>query len=231
MSRGRYPRRFKVDRPPPDLLEHYFRSWASRELYESPREFPLLSSLSMFGNERALEIEVGCGTGDFLCELAGRHPEANFIGLDVALKPLYRAVWKAAEHRLENILFVKADVRLVYPCLVPESLRAVYLHFPVPNLRRRHRKYRVLGPVFIERIHAALEVGGRLSVMSDDSRYFELVEGHLLGDERFAVLDPQEYRVDIDEGLKSHTQRIWEARGLAIRRLVVRKRGEVREHG
>jgi tRNA (guanine-N7-)-methyltransferase len=213
------------------MARQYFRSWASRTLYESPEDFPLLSSPALFGNQRPLELEVGCGTGEFLCALAGRDPEANYIGLDVALRPLYRAVWMAAGQKLHNILFLKADVRLVYPRLVLESLRAVYLHFPVPNLRRRHRKYRVLGPVFIDQVYAALEVGGRLSVMSDDGQYFEQAEEHLLGDKRFQPLDPHEYRVWIDEELKSPTQRIWEQRGLPIRRLVVRKGKERPAHG
>ena len=36
----------------------------------------------VFGNDQPIHIEVGMGKGRFLTELAKRHPENNYIGIE-----------------------------------------------------------------------------------------------------------------------------------------------------
>jgi tRNA (guanine-N7-)-methyltransferase len=50
---------------------------------------------------------------------------------------------------LENVVFLRADFRLLYPLLAPGSLDAVYLHFPDPNVRPKFRKHRVFCARFL----------------------------------------------------------------------------------
>ena len=83
-----------------------------------------------------MELEIGCGSGEFLCSLARRDRQTNFVGVEVKRKSIYEAVARASSAALENVVFLRADFRLLYPLLAPGSLDAVYLHFPTRTCAR-----------------------------------------------------------------------------------------------
>src|SRR5688500_3311098 len=151
-----------VKRIAPDeaVLKRYLLHWHTGDLYHRSEDFPRITSEALFGNDRPLELEIGCGTGEFLCHLAAAYPEHNYVGLDVSLKSLYVAIHEANERGLANIRFIKASSQTIHPLLDDESLRAVYVHFPEPILRPKFRKRRLFNPPFLREITRALSPGG-----------------------------------------------------------------------
>ncbi len=140
MGRGRYPARLHVGPPPPEVAARYLLIWPGREVYASPAAFPPISSPGLFGDDRPLEVDIGCATGELVCALASARPEANYLGIDIALKPLYRAVEAAAARELPNVRLLQSDMLLAYGRIPAGALRAAYVHFPAPLLRNRQRK-------------------------------------------------------------------------------------------
>src|SRR5260370_1867527 len=114
-------------------IKQYLRVYDARGLYHHPESFPRLCSHQLFGNSAPLELEVGCGTAEFLCSLASKEPEVNFVGVDVARRPLYKAVEIASLLQLTNVRFLHAKFAQLYPLLEPCSLRQVYVQFPYLN--------------------------------------------------------------------------------------------------
>src|SRR5262245_29298564 len=167
MSRRSLMRGAAYQPPDPQAARQYLRRFSSKELYARPETFPPLDSCHLFGNDRPLHLEVGCGTAEFLCALALDNPYENFVGVDIAAKPLFKAVRNAAAQALPNILFVKADIALLCPLLAEGSLQAIYPHFPDPHMRTRFRKRRVLSEDFLDHAERALAPGGLLSFMTD----------------------------------------------------------------
>lgn len=198
--------------PPDEWTAEKYLLWLSGwRLHHEPETLPRLDSDSLFGNDRPLEMDVGCGTGEFLCALACDDPEANFVGVELHQKSLYRAVEIAVSESLENVLFVSADFHLVYPLLVTGSLRSVYLNFPDPGMKRRYRKRRIFSEKFLDEMVRVLEPGGGLRVTSDHEEYFfemlALAERdgrwRRAHEERFLLGGP-------DSGARSRFQRKWE---------------------
>ena len=37
----------------------------------------------IFGNDNPMQMEIGCGKGQFAMEIAKRHPEINFIAVEI----------------------------------------------------------------------------------------------------------------------------------------------------
>jgi tRNA (guanine-N7-)-methyltransferase len=177
----------------------------------------------LFGDEKPLELEIGCGDGEFLCSLARRYPATNFVGVEVKEKSVHEAVATAAAD-LDNVLFLKANFRLLYPLLVPGSLSAVYLHFPDPNPRSKFRKRRIFSERFLDAIHAATTPDGKFSVMTDHEDLFvemlELAES----DERWEKTHARRYLFGFDAEGRSRYQRIWESHGLPTLRFELAKR-------
>lgn len=206
------------------LLERYLLRCDSRSLYEHPEQFPRLCSQALFGNDAPLELEVGCGSAEFLCALAAKEPAANFVGVDIAYKPLEKAVESAALLALENLRLLKGNFAQMYPLLAACSLRRVYVHFPDPNMRPKFRRRRIVTPAFLDAMHAALAPEGTLSVMTDHAAFFLEMLALLEADCRFEKTHAERYLVGFEPEVKSRFQLVWERHGLPILRCEVRKR-------
>lgn len=62
-----------------------------------------------YTKNQPLMLEIGCGKGGFLLELARRNPEVNYLGIEKNDALLLEAVTKASEENLDNIKFVSFD--------------------------------------------------------------------------------------------------------------------------
>ena len=63
---------------------------------------------AIFGNDKPLHIEIGCGKGKFITELAARNPEINYIAFEKNLDVLVLASEKINNADLKNVRFVKS---------------------------------------------------------------------------------------------------------------------------
>jgi SAM-dependent methyltransferase len=55
-------------------------------------------------------VDLGCGPGEITCELARRHPDVTFAGVDHSRVAIERARGHADRLGLENVVFERADV-------------------------------------------------------------------------------------------------------------------------
>jgi tRNA (guanine-N7-)-methyltransferase len=204
-------------------IARYLRVYDARGLYHHPERFPHLCSSQLFENRAPLELEVGCGTAEFLCALASSEPAVNFVGVDIARRPLYKAIATASALHLANVRFIQANFTQMYPLLEPSSLRQVYVHFPDPNERRKFHRRRLVTPTFLDAIHCALAPVGGLSLMTDHRVLIEDMLAVVEADSRFQKTHAARYLTGFEPEVKSRFQRIWERHGLPILRLEVRK--------
>lgn len=220
MVRKALSRNISTTPPPAEQAARYMRYWVQKDLYRHPERFPKLTSPALFGDERPLEMEVGCGTGEFLCALAEANPDHNFVGLDVWPKVIYEAVRTAARADLDNILFIRAPIQFTYPLFVADSLVAIYIHYPDPHIRNRGR-HKILNPAFLDAAHHALVPGGRLSLVTDHDALLEEILDLLADESRFARTHEAPYLLGYDPPLKSRYQRLWEKYEVPPKRIVL----------
>jgi tRNA (guanine-N7-)-methyltransferase len=226
----RMPRRIldrkKVPTPDERTSARYLLELPGDRLYRDPRAFPKICSVSLLGNEKPMEMEIGCGSGEFLCSLAEKDRETNFVGVEVKQKSVHEAVATAASIDLDNVLLLRANFRLLYPLLIPNSLRAVYLHFPDPNTRPKFRKRRIFSSHFLDEMHTAMTPGGRISVMTDHGGSFAEMLELAESDERWEKAHEERYLVGFGAVSRSRYQRIWEGHGIPTLRFELVKSGE-----
>ncbi len=127
----------------------------------------------VFGRNAPLEIDLGCGDGSFVTELARRHPERNFIGIERLLGRVRSTCRKAARENLANLRVLRLEIAYAVRYLVPaESVATFHLLFPDPWPKTRHHRRRIVTAEFLESIRHALVPGGNLRIATDQADYF-----------------------------------------------------------
>jgi tRNA (guanine-N7-)-methyltransferase len=147
-----------------------------------------LDLLAVFGRVAPLHVDLGCGDGSFLCELASRHPEQNFLGIERLIGRVAKACRRAAA--LENVRVLNAEGSYAVAYLVPEtSVETFYLLFPDPWPKRRHHRRRILKADFLDSIHRALADRGFFHITTDQLDYFQQISRLAQNHSGFAIVD------------------------------------------
>src|SRR5215831_20856573 len=101
-----------------------------------------LDLVQLFGRNAPLHVDLGCGDGSFLCEMARQFPKKNFLGIERLTKRVVKVRRKA--EMIENVRVLRADTLFAVRYLLPEgSVETFYLLFPDPWPKRRHQLRRI----------------------------------------------------------------------------------------
>jgi len=134
----------------------------------------LLDLNQVFGNDRPVTVEVGFGNGESLLEQAKRHPEQNYIGIEVHGPGVGHLIHFARQSGLSNLRVIRHDaVEVLRDQLPAASISCVQLFFPDPWHKKRHHKRRIIKPEFLELIHQVLVPGGLFHMATDWRDYAE----------------------------------------------------------
>ncbi len=126
----------------------------------------------LFGKDEA-ELEIGCGKGTFICELAQREPDKAFIAVEVSKNVIVEACRKVREANLKNVYFINCDAQLL-PCyLPPHSINTVYLNFSCPYPKYPYASRRLTHPRYLESYRQYLKGGGAICQKTDNMHFFE----------------------------------------------------------
>ncbi len=123
----------------------------------------------MFGNDHPIVLELGCGKGDYTIALALRHPEINYIGVDIKGARLWKGAKYATEQALPNVAFLRTRIEFIDAFFGPGEVAEIWLTFSDPQLRGSENA-RLSSPLFLERYRRFLKPGGVVHLKTD-SRY------------------------------------------------------------
>lgn len=142
----------------------------------------------IFGRKAPLHVDLGCGDGSFLCALAQRLPDKNFLGIERLLGRIRSAARKAAS--LDNVRLLQMESFYAVRYLLPaESVETFYLLFPDPWPKRRHHRRRIVTPDFLNSVHAALRTNGVIYIATDHPDYFKQIKEIAHSSPGFAIDD------------------------------------------
>lgn len=134
-----------------------------------------------FGNDRPIYVELGMGKGRFISQMSLRHPEANFIGVDMYDELLRRASEKARLARTEaglndelaNLALALFNIEYIEDIFAPGELDRIYLNFSDPWPKKKHARRRLTHPRFVEKYSALLNERGEIHFKTDSQPLFE----------------------------------------------------------
>jgi tRNA (guanine-N7-)-methyltransferase len=126
---------------------------------------------ALFGNDNPVEMEIGCGKGGFICELAARNPDVNFLAVELYANVLVSACEAAQKQGLTNIRFLSGNAEYLARFIPPHSIRRLYLNFSTPFPKKRQATHRLTHPHFLE-MYKELLVPGASVIQKTDGRVF-----------------------------------------------------------
>ncbi len=154
----------------------------------------------VFGNDNPLVLEIGCGTGDFVTQMAQLHSDWNFIAVDYYNKGCLKTCKRIDKAGLNNVRVIRDEARaLLTRCIPPESLRAVIINCPDPWPKQRHRKRRLVNPEFVGFLSGFMQRGADFYFATDFEDYGLDVSGFMPDVAGFKnVLAPDPHRHELE---------------------------------
>ena len=133
-----------------------------------------------FGNDKPIELEIGCGKCTFIAEKAKMNPDVNYIAVDIKndmlgvgrrnIEKLFSETGKSPD----NIALVRYNVEQLDKIIAPQDRIAVmYINFCNPWPRLKHNKRRLTYPKKLRMYRSFLTKDGVIYFKTDDDELFE----------------------------------------------------------
>lgn len=128
---------------------------------------------SRFNNTNPIHVEFGTGRGKFITTLAKQNPNINYIAMEIKEEVLVKAVEKAIDNNLNNILFVWGNVNNILDYFEDGEISRVYVNFCDPWPKTRWAKRRLTHTNFLNMYDKVLDKEGELHFKTDNEKLFE----------------------------------------------------------
>ena len=131
----------------------------------------------VFKNDNPLVVELGCGKGEYSVGLAKKHPEKNFLGIDVKGARMWKGASDAVHECLSNVAFLRTRIEFIEYCFAKSEVDEIWITFPDPQIKKKRAKNRLTHPVFLERYSNILQDKGLIHLKTDS----QFLHGYTLG--------------------------------------------------
>ncbi len=126
----------------------------------------------IFGNDNPVCLEVGCGKGKFVCEMAAKNPQVNYVACEKISNVLIEALEMAKKEGLKNVYFLNCAAEVLEKYFERGSVERVYLNFSNPLPKEGYKKQRLTHPRFLSIYGGLLKNGGQIIQKTDDENFY-----------------------------------------------------------
>ena len=128
---------------------------------------------AIFGNGNPVEMEIGCGKGRFICELAASRPDTNFIAVERSENVLVTACERAMAEGLGNVRFLDMGAEYLDRYIPAGTIDRVYLNFSCPYPKGGYENRRLTNARFLALFARLLRDGEGIVQKTDNRHFFE----------------------------------------------------------
>ena len=212
--------------------------FADMDRYENVFQYPYRAmeqvSFSMqghwreqyFRNQNPIVLELGCGKGEYTVELARKHPDRNFIGVDIKGARMWTGATMALKEGLGNVAFLRTNIEIIDRFFGPDEVQELWLTFSDPQMKNPRK--RLTSSFFLERYRRFLIDQGGVHLKTDSNFLFTYTR-YVTEKNRLTVdactedlyadaaSQPLGSDLTIAASIQTYYEQMWLARGLNIR--------------
>lgn len=127
----------------------------------------------MFKEPGPLYLEIGCGKGQFVTDLAVKHPEWNLLAFEGHQSVALHALEKADEKDCSNVRFVLEYINGLCEIFDDGEVDGIFLNFSDPWPKARHEKRRLTCETRLSEYARVVKNGGFVEFKTDNDELFE----------------------------------------------------------
>jgi len=141
-------------------------------------------------------LELGFGGGEHLAAQAIAHPGIGMIGSEVYVNGVAKLLAEMERLSIANVRLFLDDARLLVAALAERCVARVFVLFPDPWPKERHKKRRLVAPALLDLLARAMEDGAELRLATDDMDYARAMLDHGLAHPafRWCAAGPRDWR-------------------------------------
>ena len=137
---------------------------------ENPDRAPLDLD-AVFGAGRDVWLEIGFGAGEHLVHQALSNPRVGLIGAEAFINGVAALLARIEKAGADNIALHAGDARDLLDVIPEGRLARVFLLYPDPWPKTRHRRRRFIAPENLDALARAMEEGASLRLATDIPDY------------------------------------------------------------
>ena len=164
-----------------------FKTWARPELeaspfyIDNPQDYKEKWKTIFKNPKNPIYLELGCGKGGFISQIAIQHKEINYIAIDMVdamlglAKRKIEEAYKREEEEIDNVYLTRFDIeRILLIFGKKDQIERIYINFCNPWPRGKHHKKRLTHTRQLEKYREFLIDGGEIYFKTDDDNlYFD----------------------------------------------------------
>ena len=129
--------------------------------------------------KKKLILEIGIGMGENLIYLSKKNTRKNIIGVDPFMNGMVNVSDYCINNNIKNIYLYPYVFQKFINRFKKLRFNVVYILFPDPWHKKRHRKRRIVNEEFLKKILKVLKKKGKVFFSTDSINYFESVKNNL----------------------------------------------------
>ena len=126
--------------------------------------------------EKKIWLEVGFGNGHHLVELAKRNYDKLIVGSEVYENGVATACFSLFQNKIQNAKVFHGDVRYMSNLFKHKTVDRLYILFPDPWTKKRHKSRRLLSSSNVRYFSKILKSKGFICIATDVEDYCREIE-------------------------------------------------------
>ncbi len=126
-----------------------------------------------FKNSNPITLELACGKGDYTIALAEKHPDRNFIGIDMKGPRLWSGCVAAQERGLTNVVFLRIEILNLAHYFANGEIDEIWITFPDPFLKNGSYNKRLTAARYLDAYKQVTREGAAIHLKTDSTPLFD----------------------------------------------------------
>ena len=215
-----------------------YKKWARPELeackfyIDEPEKLKGKWKEKFANTQNPIHLELGCGKGQFMAQLAVDNLDINYIAIDLVdamlglAKRNIEQAYKDKNIEPNNILITRFDIERILLILdKKDKVDRIYINFCNPWPRGKHRKKRLTHSIQLEKYKEFLAEGGEIYFKTDDDDLFEssLIYFKESGFEIIEKTYNLHEKPIFEKNIETENEKMFTEQGIKIKALIAKK--------
>ena len=187
---------------------------------------------TLYKNKAPFHIELGCGKGSFISNLAVKNEKVNYLAIDLVdamlglAKRNIEEIYKQNNKDIKNVYLTRHDIERIFLILdQKDKVERIYINFCNPWPRGKHHKKRLTHTRQLEKYKEILTKNGEIYFKTDDDGLFNdsLIYFKESSFEIIKYTYDLENEKDFWENIQTEHEKMFTEQGIKIKALIAKK--------